>query len=173
MLSLIHDRHFICWISHVTHVIIVCNRKIKINKKEKLWKNILLSLLMCFGRYFCFLFEKMFWRDIKVKTVLSVLCFRLPIYVFVLKRDNKREKEKTLTNKADFECQFYKADFECQFSVASLNSCYKRNREVDIRLQSPCLMVCRCVWILDAQHLKSWMLNIWTLYMWGCIVYIL
>jgi hypothetical protein len=71
-----------------------------------------------------------------VKTVLSVLCFRLPIYVFVLKRDNKREKEKTLTNKADF---------ECQFSVVSLNSCYKRNREVDIRLQSPCLMVCRCV----------------------------
>jgi hypothetical protein len=51
-----------------------------------------------------------------VKSVLSALYFRLFVHVFVLKKENKRAKEKTLTNKADF---------KCQFSVVSLNSCCK------------------------------------------------
>jgi hypothetical protein len=37
-----------------------------------------------------------------VKIILSVLCFRLFVNVFVLKRENKREKEKVFLNKAVF-----------------------------------------------------------------------
>jgi hypothetical protein len=34
-----------------------------------------------------------------VKVILNVLCFRVFFNVFVLKRENKREKEKVLSNK--------------------------------------------------------------------------
>lgn len=52
--------------------------------------------------FFFLLFEKVFYFDVKVKTVLSVLCFRLLVNVFVLIRENKKEKEKALTNEANF-----------------------------------------------------------------------
>lgn len=46
-------------------------------------------------------FEKVFWCDVKVKIVLSVLCLGLFVDVFVLKRENKREKEKVSSDKAE------------------------------------------------------------------------
>jgi hypothetical protein len=38
-----------------------------------------------------------------VKIVLHVLCFGF-VNIFVLKRENKREKEKVMSNKASFSC---------------------------------------------------------------------
>jgi hypothetical protein len=41
-----------------------------------------------------------------VKVVLSVLCFRLFANVFILKTENKSEKENSLANKALRFCNF-------------------------------------------------------------------
>lgn len=38
----------------------------------------------------------------KIKTVLSVFCFRWFVSIFVLKSENKRDKGKVLTNKANY-----------------------------------------------------------------------
>jgi hypothetical protein len=42
----------------------------------------------------------MFFRCAFCVFILSVLCFRLFVNIFVLKRENKRENEKVLLNKA-------------------------------------------------------------------------
>ena len=39
-----------------------------------------------------------------MKIVLRVLCFGLFVNIFVLKRENEREKEKVMSNKASFSC---------------------------------------------------------------------
>jgi ABC-type uncharacterized transport system permease subunit len=61
-----------------------------------------LYLLMLFRLYFLFFVRKMFQCDIKVKIVLSVLCFRLFANVFILKRETKGREEKVLSNKTKF-----------------------------------------------------------------------
>jgi len=45
----------------------------------------------------CFLFEKIFQYDIKLKTVLSVLYFKLFVNIFILK--NKKKKALTIEAK--------------------------------------------------------------------------
>jgi hypothetical protein len=47
-------------------------------------------------------FRRVFFYDIKVKIVLSVLCFRLFANVFILKRETKGREEKVLSNKTKF-----------------------------------------------------------------------
>jgi hypothetical protein len=49
----------------------------------------------------CFLFEKIFQYDIKLKTVLSVLYFKLFVNIFILKnRHQTTKKKKALTIEA-------------------------------------------------------------------------